>query len=95
MSLDPKEVALFIATQGKWSTQYREPDMPRSYKSLRLEGMQDGRNELFKPLSELLPSLTVSSVDAPGTPTGREKVLYADLRDLKKVRACASPLYRS
>jgi hypothetical protein len=85
MGLDPKEVARFIVTQSNWSTNYHGPaPIPRRYVNVSIESLTSGRSELLRELRKLLPSMMVGAFQGPQEPF---EVLFADLKDIKRIQA--------
>lgn len=89
--LKAKEVAHFIVTQGGWERKRYGAVEGRGFKSLRLEGITHGKEELIAEVEKLLPVTECTVIDKvsvdPSDLRGRgDVVLTVEEKDLRRVR---------
>jgi len=87
-SLNPKDIALFIVTQGNWWTKTYDNDAlalgcPQGYKGLRVEEIGESREGVLKEIKQLLPgSICGFCGDYPDL----FEVLFADPEEIRAVQ---------
>ena len=89
--LKSDEVAHFIVTQGGWERTRYGAFEGRGFKSLRLEGITQGKQELIAEVEKLMPVTVLTVTDKvstePSDLRGRgDVVLTVDEKDLRRVR---------
>jgi len=89
MNFDPKQIALFVALHGSWSTDYHGSTViPRRFLGISIDAVTVGFNDLVREVRKLLPS----AVAAMAERTDDDKVgytytvLFADPKDIARLR---------
>jgi hypothetical protein len=86
-SLDVKEVAFYLLTQGNWTDAYRqdasEMKLPSDFKGLRISGIRCGLHKLLTEMQMILPHAKLA---ACGEYPDDFCVLFADPKDIDELR---------
>jgi hypothetical protein len=89
MSFDAREIALFVALHGNWSSEYHGPRIiPRRFLGVSIDAVTYGFSELVREIRKLLPSAVAAMAERKeDDPQGQTlTVLFADPKDISRLR---------